>query len=343
MNRNVEAEDTQGMVCFEVDGRVIEIPVDEDGHVPMWALAARFQEYGYENDLDTDSDIVLPADCTPQEVLAWWLDPSSCDIEGLDTTDSTVYDVSGLPQDQRAAQRRIAVVDASPEEQAHIRRVLSNAFTKEELTEMSRNGSFVIKTVPYMGDATGCYYRRQDGIEIPLITLERGSSEDNIVHETVHHIRAVDRQRQDELKTSYPSTEDGRLRDRIFNRLPRSRQDRIQVEEERMTVAETIVRTGLDPSQSGYYDGIDGKDPREAYLEDVYTLTGTPPTVPPEEIPRLKGKAARNAVLKNYQYSNIARARILSKDVKKRRRPGYGHVRELAQQTPSVGKLGNRM
>ncbi len=308
-----------GVARFDVNGMIVEIPVDENGHVPMWAMAAHFQEFGDISDLDSRSEIVLPSNCTPEELLGWWLDPSSCDVDGLDTDDSRIYDVSSLTaQESRDVQKRIAVVDATAEEQARIRRALSAAFSNEELREMARNGSFVVRSIPYMGDATGCYYRRQDGVEVPIVMLEDGSSEDNIVHESVHHLRAVDRNRQPDLRTTFPSSPDGRLRDRIFERLSRSKQDQIVSDEEKMTVAETIVRTGLDPEQSGYYDDIPGKDARQAYLEDLYTLTGTPPTVPPEEIPRLTGRAARNAVLHGYAYTNIARAQILSSNVRKR-------------------------
>ena len=90
-------------------------------------------------------------------------------------------------------------------------------------------------------------------------------------------------------------------------------------EEERMTVAETLARTpGMDPRQSGYYDGVEGYDPRAAYVDDRYIVTDTPPDVPPSRVPALKGKAARNATLNGYDYLHIARAHILDRDVSKR-------------------------
>ena len=166
-------------------GVTYAIPVDEDGHVPRWALAQRFQEAGDFDDLDSDSPVVLPAECTPRELVGWWADPRSCDIKGIDTRDSDIYDVSDVPKSKRHAQRRIAVV-APPEEQARIRRILSDRFTREELEAMAAGGSLVIRTVPDCGDSTGVYYRRQDGIEVPLIVLEEGTTEDGVVHELVH-------------------------------------------------------------------------------------------------------------------------------------------------------------
>lgn len=299
---------------FKVDGKEVHIPVDSEGKVPAWALAMRFQEAGDIRDLDDREELILPSRCTPEEVLQWWLDPSSCDIDGIDTEDSPIYDVSSVgDHEKRSIQRRIAVVDAGPEERERVRKVLSDSFTAQELRDMASNGSFVIRSVPYMGGATGCYYKRQDGVEVPLIVLEQGSTADNMVHEMVHHLRASDPSRKGILSSHLNI--DGMLSG-LRSRLPGTR--RKVEEEERLTVAETVVRTGLDPVQSGYYDGVPGKDSRNAYLEDLYTLTGTPPTVPPEEVPRLTGKAARNAVLHGYAYTQISRAQILSKDVRKR-------------------------
>ena len=295
------------------------IPVDENGRVPDWALVARFQEVGDWSDLEGRSEVTVPSGRTPEEIVDWWANPGVYDIQGIDTPDSPYRDVSSVPKGQRAVQRKIAVI-ADAEEQARIRKILTESFTTDELETMTRNGSFVIRTVPNMGDATGCYYRKQNGVEIPYIVIERHTTPDGVVHEIVHHVRAVDPDRRGILRTAYPSTRRGRLKDWTFDHLPKSRQDRILEEEERMTVAETVVRTGLDPSQSGYYDGVRGMDPRTAYKDDRYILTDTPPDVPQSEVPRLKGRAARNAVLHGYEYTNIARSEILNRNVRKRRR-----------------------
>lgn len=293
------------------------IPVDENGLVPDWALISRFQDVGDWSDLDGRSSVTVPTGLTPEEIVDWWENPSVYDIEGIDTPDSPYRDVASVPKGQRGVQRKIAVI-ADAEEQARIRRILSESFTTDELETMTRNGSFIIRTVPNMGDATGCYYRKQNGVEVPLVVLERQTSPDGVVHEIVHHIRSVDPDRRGVLRTSYPSTRTGRLKDWTFDHLPKSRQDRIVEDEERQTVAETVVRTGLDPSQSGYYDGVRGMDPRTAYTDDRYILTDTPPDEPQSEVPRLKGRAARNAVLHGYEYTNISRSEILSRNVRKR-------------------------
>lgn len=315
MFRSENAKARTGKVRVRRGGRIYTIPV-ENGVVPLWALAQRFQQLGTVDDLDSDSSVVLPSGCTPEELIEWWVDPSSCDIEGVDTKDSPMYDVSSVPPSKRSAQRRMAVI-ADPEEARRIRRILSESFTAEELETMASNGSVVVRSVPDCGDATGCYYRRQDGVEIPLIVLERKTTPDGVVHEFVHHIRAVDKSRHGRMRTAFPTDADGRLSPR-FGRMPRRQRDRIVEEEERATVAETIARTGIDPVQSGYYDGVRGRNPRDAYVDDVYAITGTDRRKPQSEVPRLKGKAARVAVSRGYEYTNIARSAILSRSVKKR-------------------------
>jgi hypothetical protein len=314
----LEYMDNIPKVAFDVDGEIVEIPVDENGYVPKWALAMRFQEIGdYDSDVGVRSDVVLSGDLTPEEVLDWWLDPSCCDIEGIDDEDPDIYDVSSLPREQQMVQKRLAIV-TDPEQQAYIRNVLAASFTIEELEIMSKNGSIVIHTLPDCGDATGCYWRMQDGYEVPLITLQDGCSPDGIVHEFIHHLRAVDNTRTGELRTTYPTDERGRMDNVSFNRLPKEAQDEILEEEERLTTAETVVRTSEDPYQSGYYDYVEGEDPRESYENDRRILRGVPLDTMERDLPKLTGKAAKDAVTRGYKYTAIARANILSRDVKKR-------------------------
>ena len=291
-------------------GRVLRIPVDKKGNVPLWCIAQHYQQYGAEGDLDETAQKIIPKKCTPKDIAQWWANPASCDVQGVDTEDSEIYNMDGVPMAHRNAQRKIAVL-ADPEEQKRIRKILSESFTGEELETMAANGSFIIRAIENCGDATGCYYRRQDGVEIPIVVIEKKCTADGIVHEVVHHIRAVDRSRQGMLATAYPQEADGKLDQWKMALMSRKAKNRMLQQEERMTVAETVARTGVDPCQSGYYDTVDGMNARKAYLEDRRILTGTPPYVPDTEIPRLKGKQARDAVTKCYAYSNIARARIM--------------------------------
>ena len=312
----IEEFDNYPCEVFELeDGTVVYIPVDENGFVPKWALAQRFQEVGdYDSDVGVEDDVILFGDLTPEDVLEWWLDPSCCDIEGIDDQNPDIYDVSSLPKEQQMVQKKLAIV-SDPEQQAYIRRILAASFSIEELEIMSRNGSIVIYTLPDCGDATGCYWRMQDGKEVPLVVLENGCTPDGIVHEMVHHLRAVDQNRKGMLRTTYPTDENGKFDARSFNKLPKEAQDEILEREERLTVAETDVRTTRDSNPSGYYEDVGYS---EAYDEDRRILTGTPMDAPESAIPRLTGKAAKDAVTRQYEYTNIAMANILSRDVKKR-------------------------
>lgn len=300
------------------DGSTVSIPYGDDGYVPMYAIAQRFQEVGnFDNDVNRGGVPVRYGPFTPEDIVDWWVDPSVCDIAGIDDSESSAYDVSSLPPEQQVVQRRIAVL-APKDEAARIRRIMAESFTPQEIEAMSRHGSFIIHTIPNGGDATGCYWRKQNGVEVPIIAVEQGCTPDGIVHEMVHHSRAVDNTRQGILRTPYPTDEEGRLIDDMIRCISPEDLASILEMEERLTVAETDVRTKLDRSQSGYYDGVRGKSPRDAYRQDRHILTDTPPEVPDQAIPRLTGRQARQAVLRNYAYSNIAEAQILSRNVRKR-------------------------
>ena len=298
-------------------GTVYSIPVGSDGYVPMFAMAQRLQMFReFEDDVESNHDIVLQLPLTPEEIVEWWADPSCCDIEGLDTPDSSVYDVSHLPREQRMVQSKIAVI-APPEEAQRIRREIAKAFTIEELEKMARGESVVVQSVGHFDKGLGCYYYKQDGMEVPLIVLEDDCPEDSIVHEMTHHLRRKDTDRPEELRSRFPMRPDGALDTDAYYSMTEDERDRIVEEEEKMTVAETVARTRTDDMQSGYYDRGGTGSPRQKYVQDRRLMTDTPTYIPEEAIPRLKGKAAKEAVLKGYAYSNIADSEILSYDVKK--------------------------
>ena len=301
-------QDSIRVQLVHFNGQTLRIPVGSDGLVPKWAIVQRFQEAGNVDDIYTTASVVLPQRLTPLQIAKWWADPSCCDIQGIDTDDSEVYDMTGVPQTHLAAQKRIGIVAADPGEQRRIRRVLSQAFSAEELEAMSRNGSFVINSLSETGDVTGCYYRAQNGIKIPLVVIEDRCTPDGIVHEIVHHARAVDDSREGMLRSELD--EKPNILRRLFSKPLRKK----LMDEERRTVAETVVRTGKDPIQSGYYDSVPGMDPRAAYLQDRRIMRGLPDDCPEYAIPKLKGKAARDAVTKGYAYSNIARSLVFSDD-----------------------------
>lgn len=285
-------------------GKAYRIPVDADGYVPMEALVMHYQQMGNSSrDRSRDSEIVFPSKAKPKEIVKWWADPSSCDIEGIDTRDSKVYDVSGLKgRRMKAAQRRIGVVTPSADEQRRIRKILSEAFTAEELGDMSKGESFVIRTLPNCGNVMGYYLRKADGQEVPMITLEEGVSPDTVVHETVHHARTC-RKTGRYTRTAFPMKGD-RLDDAYFGMSQRQR-DMINDAEETETTAEATARTKRDPCPTGYWDNIGG---REAYIRDKTALArscgGGDCT--------LKGAKAVRTVERNYDKLDIAMASIMA-------------------------------
>ena len=236
---------------------------------------------------------MLPNRLTPEQISDWWNDPSICDIEGIDTKDSPVYSVPmSIRGRKRKALRRIAVL-SDRKESDHIKKVLARSFTAEELEKMAEGPSVIVSTKDHLRDCTGFYLRRQKGVTVPEIVLEEGTTDDGIVHEFVHHERAVDG------RTSFPTT-DGVL-DENYRRLPIREKNDILRREETETVAETVARTRVDSVHSGYYDSIPGTPSRSAYLSDQELISGSR---------ALKGKAAIKAAERNYDRASISRAII---------------------------------
>ncbi len=278
-----------------------DIPVGKDGKVPFRAIVRRFHEAGSRRDADSTDAKVLPRELTPEQIREWWDDPSVCDIKGVDTEDSDIYRVpASVRGRKRAALSKIAVL-ADRKESDRIKKVLADSFTADELEAMASGIPLMVSSEPHLRDCTGFYLRRQDGCPVPQIVLEEGTTADGIVHEAVHHLRAVDG------RTSFP-TRDGVL-DPSYRRLPRSERNMIVGREERETVAETVARTRVDPVESGYYGYVQGTSSRGAYLHDQDVLSRSK---------ALKGKAAIRAVEENYERTSISRA-IISANRKGRR------------------------
>ena len=278
-----------------------DIPVGKDGYVPLEAMVRRFHEKGDLSDADSTDGRVLPRHLTPDQIRGWWADPSSCDIEGVDTEDSDIYSVpASIRGRKRRALKRIAVL-ADRKESDRIKKVLARSFTAEELEEIASDRSVIVSTAPNLRDCTGFYLRRQEGVSVPMIVLEEGTTEDGIVHEAVHHLRVA------QGRTSFP-TKNGVLNPG-YRRMPKTARTDFIGREEKETVAETVARTTVDPVESGYYQRIPGAGSRSAYLHDQRVISGSK---------SLKGKAAIRAVQQNYDRTSISRA-IISGNRKARR------------------------
>jgi len=284
--------------------KTYSIPVDSNGKVPKWAIVQRYQEVGSRKDKDLTDSLTLSSDLTPEEIVDWWADPSVCDIEGIDTADSEIYSVPlSIQGRKRKALKNIAVL-ADKKESDRIKKCLAKSFSAEELEEMASGRSLLVRTEPRLDDCTGFYLRRQEGVEVPQIILEDGTTPDGIVHEAVHHLRATDG------RTAFP-TYNGKLDDTKYRKLSKAQKDEVVRREETETVVETVARTKIDKVPSGYYDDIPGMNPKNSYLHDQKTVSGSR---------ALKGRKAVRAAEENYDRCCISRAIIASSSKKRSRR-----------------------
>ena len=277
------------------------IPVGKDGYVPEREIVRRYHEVGNLRDSDSDDPVILSGRLTPEQIEAWWEDPSVCDIQGIDTKESDIYSVPlSIRGRKRKALKRIAIL-SDRKESDRIKKVLAESFTAEELERMADGRSLLVSVEPHLRDCTGYYLRRQDGVPVPEIVLEEGTTPDGIVHEAVHHLRAKDG------RTAFP-TRDGTL-DPGYRKLSKSERNGIVSREEKETVVETVARTRTDPVESGYYGHVPGQSSRSAYLHDQQTVSNSK---------ALKGKAAIRAAERSYDRTSISRA-ILSSNRKGKR------------------------
>lgn len=285
-------------------GRRYDIPVDENGKVPILAMVQHYQAMGNSTrDKNSDSPIIFPNDATPKDIIQWWADPSSCDIDGIDTKNSPIYDVSSVKgKHMREVQKRIGIITPSPKKAKEIRQIIAKTWTADELDLMTKNGSFIITTAKTCDNATGYYLRKQTGTEIPLVVIEEEFTPDGLTHEIVHHARAT-RAEGNVTKTPFPMKNDGSLDEERYQNMSKRRKKFIHDAEETATVAETLVRTKVDPQQSGYYDYIGG---RQSYLRDDRVISNNRPDL------TLKGAAAIKRTEDRYKDLEIATAAIMA-------------------------------
>lgn len=303
--RSIDSYDTESVYWM---GRRYEIPVDDEGYVPKVAIARRYQQAGNSDaDRSRDAKLVYSGRLRPRDIVKWWADPSSCDIRGIDTRKSDIYDVTGIRDKRmRAVQRRFAVVTDDPEEQRRIRRVIADSFTIDELDRMTRPPSFVIRTISYgeAGDVVG-YYERSSGMDdVPTITLEKGATADHITHEIVHHLRTT--RRPGKITSSaFPQKMDGTLDMRRYSHMSDETKRRIHDAEEVATAVESAARTHIDPDPSGYWDYAGGRMAYERDKAKLSELCGGGDCT-------LKGAAAVKAVQRNFDRLDIAYAVLMS-------------------------------
>jgi len=280
------------------NGKEANIPVDKDGYVPVESLIKRFNfvvEQGHvrnrPKDYDEHASVVLPIKMTPREAAAWWVSPNSYDVEYIDAPGKAHYNVSGIKdQDLQGVHKKIGIV-CPPHMEKEVRTLINEAYPKSELKKLVADGPITV-TVRPLEESAGDYWKNKINLD-----MEHGLNNSTVVHEGLHHMRMVDKDRRG------PITRAQDIKDKNS-----------MVIEESCTVAEQMAR-GKDPS-SGYYQFVqifDENKKRWRYPTEKEALDMmredralfTKGTNKP-----LSGRDAIESVEQNWSRSNISRLKL---------------------------------
>ena len=228
--------------------RTSRIPRDASGKVPQWAIYAhmldadRWSSTGKRRSLSADRSKAGPVihipegdGWTPEELDAngWWDSVNGSDLVGVDDGTSEAFRTfDTMDPGLRSIFSRIAIL-ANAGEQANIIDIMDSSFTRSELELMAREG-LVIEVVPYHHRYRGTYMSRNPMVGSPVVFLDRDYDPGVLVHELIHHLRAIRGEEQDD-----PSI-----------------------------VAEAAIRT-VSPVTPPYYDNVGGTN---AYTKDLEIL-----------------------------------------------------------------------
>jgi hypothetical protein len=288
----------------KVAGKRYRIPVNDDGFVPKSELVARFLAVNEGNrrgekrnpviDQDLNAKVIIEGDeLTPKQVKDWWAYPNESDIRGIDTMGSDIFNLSGASRKSSMnAQKKVAILGDEDEVKA-IRKALEKSFTVKEMQEMVKDHGVTV-SVQSIDNAGSYFGKRGDSYRIELLR-SYAQDPDTIVHEFVHHSRAVDKNRKGVLaRTRNASAEGIRIDDAADLNL-----------EEAATTAETLTRLTpyYEPSNPGYYMFLTkSKTANKLRREDRELFVGN------AEGGRAgkKGKKALNSLERNFRDSNIS-------------------------------------
>ena len=286
------------------NGHVCNIPVGNDGFVPVEEMIKRFNsvvEKGHirnrSKDYDREASVVLPIKLTAREAAVWWDSPNKYDIEYIDAPGKVQKNLKYIKDpESRKIHEKLDII-CLPSEERDIRRIIDEAYPLEERQKLVKNGNVTVVVRP-LEDSAGNIIGRK-------IELDRdyGKNNSTFVHEGIHLLRKDDESRSGITKTSMTSSN--------FNKTTEINNLNL---EESCTVAEQMAR-GKNPS-SGYYQFVqifDENKKRWRYPTEKEALDMmrkdraifTNGTNKP-----LKGKAAIKSVNDNWSQSNISRLKI---------------------------------
>lgn len=324
------------IAIVERDGRSYPVPVDQNGRVPEDALIRRFldtsigprgngvRRLGADVKKTARKTYPVPeGGFTPEQIVdtKWWNDPGSCDIEGIDDGYGPTMDFGpGMGRFERATGGKIAIIAPTEAEKRRIANVLDDNFTTAELKAAAWKYGLIIRTGKPMKGCSGHYEFRQEGVDTPVIVLKPGTSDETIVHEFCHHLRAVDPSRSGLTKTPMNIAADGRAVPSYFQ----SDYDSRITLEEAANVTETTGRTKeLDRTHCGYYWKIPKSfDPQAEFRYDRELMTGG---LGKDSRPK-QGKRLMDAVEENFDDTTISRMKY------KGRKSAMGYVKQLREE-----------
>jgi len=200
----------------------------------------------------------------------------------------------------------------SEDDASRIWRVIGEAFTEEEIRTMCRRDGVKVFIRGWINGVPGRYLWKQEGIPIPVIRLAPDCRDDTVVHEFVHHLRAVDEDREGIVRTPFPMNEEGELVESII--IEKYRHDALNIEES-ATVAETTARRRSVGGRSGYFSKIEGITSYRAYVHDRLLLTGSNKERTSKD---LRGKDAVDVVSELFDRTKISGARIFPEETNNR-------------------------
>lgn len=289
----------------QVGGRDYYIPMDKDGYVPRTVLASRLQniteggrkpdsERNVIRDLNSDAEVVIKGDkLTPEDVKHWWAYPNESDIEGIDTTKDWAS-LEGYSSKKYNSAKKIVLLNVSKKEDAVIRKVLMDSFTKRELDKMS-SGEGVTVIVDKNISSAGAYDPVNKTI---MLSPEFSTAQGTIAHEFIHHLRLKDKDRKGEVTKSRISVSAGT-----------SGEDRNL--EESATTAETVAR--VTPYRgfrniSYYWNTARGDNKKALELRDCDRKLFVGNT--DADGKGLRGKRAVNSVEQRFDSSEISKLKM---------------------------------
>ena len=291
--------------------KIVRVPVDKDGYVPEEALMKHFMKRGSPvNDYEKRADIVLPPHLTPRQAAAWWEDIDSYDIEGIDVIGKPKYNIGHRTGDNAKLHRNIAVYGTTAEEVA-VRKEIDEAFPISDRKKLVGDG-LAVEVRPLPSGLSGTHMGKH-------IELDRdcGICNPVVVHESSHHLRAVDKDRDNKITMTARALNvpyEGRSKNPETIMKEKTKTE--SCIEESCTVAEQLARQKPTKKVTGYYMKVpvfDNKTHkwRDPTREEAYIMAAQDSRLFKDNKEKpLSGNAAINSVNKNWQHSHIARLKL---------------------------------